>query len=498
MAGYSSISKFAFFLCILAAVRVAVYLAAFPFFGNVDEIMHYDLVLKYSSAHAPRGLETLAPGSAKSIMSFGSPEYALPNEKIEKHMVPFYFSDTSDAKVKALFIGNREYWQTITNYESGLAPLYYSVAGLWARAGMAFGLVDADSLMLLYWIRFLNVFFIAALVWVSFRAALVTFPENRFMAIAAPLLVAVMPQDTFYSIQNDVLSPLCFGWAYLCAVRCIRQQLPSARLLFQFGCAVALTVLVKSSNLPVIILAAVPVTVKALRVYRAGNFQQIKRALIFFACSAYLPVLLWFAWNMYAHGDLLASEAKIKDLHWAHKPLSEWLNTGFLTSKHMAIFWQDLMASFWRGELVWASQRLAEPGMDTFYWITSLALLLAALPAIYFRQPNEQKRVNTFMLWSYVSFLLFIMLISISFEYRGASYPTFERPYFTSGRLISGALIPFVLLYLSGFGWLLRWLKNDWIKIAMVFVIAIVICISEYRINKPVFASPYNFYATVK
>src|SRR6478672_1671259 len=62
-------------LCIVAALRVLIFSAAFPFFGNVDEAQHFDVVIKYSLGHAPRRLDLIAPESARYIAFYGSPEF---------------------------------------------------------------------------------------------------------------------------------------------------------------------------------------------------------------------------------------------------------------------------------------------------------------------------------------------------------------------------------------------------------------------------------------
>ena len=50
-------------------------LAAFPFFNNVDEPIHFDLVIKYSHGHVPRGLETLSADSAVYLSLYSSLAY---------------------------------------------------------------------------------------------------------------------------------------------------------------------------------------------------------------------------------------------------------------------------------------------------------------------------------------------------------------------------------------------------------------------------------------
>ena len=44
----------------------------------------------------------------------------------------------------------------------------------------------------------------------AYLAARIVFPEQIAMRLGVPLLVASIPQDAFYGIDNDVLSPICF------------------------------------------------------------------------------------------------------------------------------------------------------------------------------------------------------------------------------------------------------------------------------------------------
>ena len=66
-------------------------------------------------------------------------------------------------------------WSDATNPESWQPPLYYAVAGLWLKLAQLCGFSDGH---LLYWLRFLNVLFLAALVWLSFLAATEFFPQQ--------------------------------------------------------------------------------------------------------------------------------------------------------------------------------------------------------------------------------------------------------------------------------------------------------------------------------
>lgn len=77
---------------LLAAVRVFVFTAAFPFFNNVDEHYHFDLVCRYSHADVPRGLDPCSAEAAALIAVYASPEYArspreFPGGKFPPHLV---------------------------------------------------------------------------------------------------------------------------------------------------------------------------------------------------------------------------------------------------------------------------------------------------------------------------------------------------------------------------------------------------------------------------
>ena len=89
------------------------------------------------------------------------------------------------------------------------------------------GLVGLQSL---YWIRFLNVPLIAIVVWMGYLTARMIAPKRVDLRIGVPLLLAFIPQNVFYTINNDVLSPLCFGAVFLwCCNGCERRP-PALRL----------------------------------------------------------------------------------------------------------------------------------------------------------------------------------------------------------------------------------------------------------------------------
>ena len=203
--------SFVFALCVLAAIRVFVFAAAFPFFNNVDEQAHVDLVVKYSHAKPPRGIEPFAPEAALYFAVYSTPEYFVkPEQYGGQYPPPNWLLPQND--LQKILDDEIPFWESRLNHESGEPPLYYALAGGWMNVGRVLGL---RGLFLLYWVRFLNIGLAAALAWVGFAVARSTFLENQFLQLGVATLLAVWPQSAFYSVQGDALSPICFGIAFL-------------------------------------------------------------------------------------------------------------------------------------------------------------------------------------------------------------------------------------------------------------------------------------------
>ena len=209
-------------LCLLAAAHVFVFSAAFPFFNNVDEQIHFDLAVKCSQGHILRALEPVSDESVRYIVLYGSPEYlGITTNSADGQLAPPWKQPLEN--VRQALITKTASWRTVTNYEASQPPLYYTLAGLWWRLGEACGFHDG---LLLYWLRFLNVLFVVTLIWLGFVAARMIFPDNLFLQFGVPALIAFMPQTAFYSIQNDVLSPVCFGAAFILLLRWLQSGGP--------------------------------------------------------------------------------------------------------------------------------------------------------------------------------------------------------------------------------------------------------------------------------
>ena len=160
----------------------------------------------------------------------------------------------------------------------------------------------------------------AALAWLGNLAARTIFPKNYFLRLGVPALLAFIPQTTFYSIENDVLSPLCFGAAFICLVRLLRADVPDVRLVTMAGLMLAATYLAKISNLPLLVVSAVAVLCKIWRLAKAGKLRPSLPALALVVLSAGLPISAWRVWTKYNFGDCTGSGLKMQLLGWSYNP----------------------------------------------------------------------------------------------------------------------------------------------------------------------------------
>jgi hypothetical protein len=212
---------------------------------------------------------------------YGSPEYAgIPANYPGGQFPPPPWTQSLE-KVRPVLVAKTAVWRAVTNYEAAQPPLYYTLAALWWRLGKGCGFHDGR---LLYWLRFLNLLIVATLVWLGFAAARLVFPGRRFLRLGVPALLAFIPQSAFYSIQNDVLSPLAFGMAFICLVRLLRAEIPGVRLGTLTGLALAATFLTKISNLPLLAMSGLVVLFKIGCLARSGKLRAARPSRCARAC----------------------------------------------------------------------------------------------------------------------------------------------------------------------------------------------------------------------
>ena len=481
-------------LCCLAAIHVFVFSAAFPFFNNVDEPAHFDLVLKYSHGSVPRGLETFSADSAIYLSLYSSCAYlGTPDMFPDGRLPPPPWTQPVEKMRQDLAI-NAPAWQAQTNYEVSQPPLYYALAGLWWRLGKWCGF---EGGRLLYWLRFLNILFVAALVLLGYKAARMIFPGQRFLRLAVPALLAFMPQSAFYSIGNDVLSPLCFGAAIILLIHFFRPEIPGVPPGGVIGLMLAATLLAKMTNLP---LLAVSVAAMLLNLFYLAKNGKVRAALpaltTLFFCAA-LPMACWMTWCKCNFGDYTGSKLKMEHFGWTLKPFAEWRHHPIFSPGGVWTYLNGQLATFWQGEFSWHNQPLASPAIDFIYTAISLLLLLLASMYLFRRFVNLtplQRQALGFALASFIAALAFFALTSVIYDFHDCPNPSREHPYFQAGRMILGALIPFLLLFVYGLERALSFIKGRWPCWLALAGIILFMLISEIAMDWPVFASQYNWF----
>jgi len=478
-------------LCFTAALRVFVFAAAFPFFSNGDEDLHFDLITQYSAGRLPRTFDVLTNEALSFIVPYASPEFLQTPDQFPNGRFPPPLWKQSFAEVAPVVEVTRAAWQKEINWESSQPPIYYAVAGFWWRLGKGIGLTGIESL---YWIRFLNALLVSILVWLGYVVARTIGPEHLDLHIGVPLLLAFIPQDVLYVLSNDVLSPICFGAVLLCVMRWLRAESPSFLLSAITGLTIAATYLTKLSNLPLLTVAIIAIIAKLLQLLRREP-AAATLALILIILSAGIPIGSWMLWSKAHFGDVAGSATAIALLTWTPKPFADWWRHPIFSPQGLWTFWYELLARFWRGELMWQNRELGWHVADEFYAISSLLLICAAMIGI--RQNSVlstfQRQALFFTALTFMAALAFLALLSIRFDFGECIYPSRAHPYFTSGRLMSGALIPFALLYVCGIGYLLRRVG----RVASIVVVAGIMTfatVSEIFINRAVFASEHNWF----
>src|SRR5438874_1840971 len=68
-------------LCFAAALRVFIFSAAFPFFSDIDEDLHFDLVIRYAHMQPPRTYDLVGTETLDWIVPYASPEYLQPPDR---------------------------------------------------------------------------------------------------------------------------------------------------------------------------------------------------------------------------------------------------------------------------------------------------------------------------------------------------------------------------------------------------------------------------------
>ena len=486
--------KIILLLCLIAGVRVFVFSAAFPFFNIVDEQVQFDLVVRYSQAEPPRALVPPCTEALPYIAVYGTTEYFWPpSMQPGGRTAPPPWTLPMNVIAENLRAKEAIWVEKGMNHEVSQPPLYYTFAGAWWRLGKTLGL---DGGRLLYWLRFLNVPLVVALVWLGAFAAQKLFPENIFIRVAVPAFIAFLPQTTFYAINNDIFSPLTFGLAFVLLMKCWNAENLPPRLALATGLALAATFLTKISNLPLLAVAGIFLALKIVQLARAGKLRaSVSPLAILFLCAG-LPMAAWMTWCKIVFGDFTGSVLKIKFLGWTNRPFAEWFHHPIFSGQGFWFFLKGNLSTFWQGEILWQRRPLAIPAVDLFYVILTLGLLALTLAALL-RRPPRLSAPQRVALWFGFACLAaafaFFALLSVKYDFQNCFYPSREHPFFVSGRLMLGMLIPFLLLFANGLDRALGKFSLP-AKFTVLAALLHFMLASEITIDWRIFPNEYNWF----
>ena len=90
--------------------------------------------------------------------------------------------------------------------------------------------------------------------------------------------------------------------------------------------------------------------------------------------------------------------------------------------------------------------------------------------------------------------ILFLVILSVIYDFGPCIYPSPELPYFDAGRLMIGMLIPFLILYLDGLRVILERISQRLNLFIVVFLISIFVSHYETVSLIMVMKSKYNWF----
>jgi hypothetical protein len=197
-------------------------------------------------------------------------------------------------------------------------------------------------------------------------------------------------------------------------------------------------------------------------------------------------------------GDLTGAKAKAAYLGWTIKPWREMLQHPIFSLHGANLFIRDLIPMYWRGEFFWQGNPMRWQVADAFY-LGSSYLMVVGFVLYLWRDRRKLHRSaalgNYLSLYLVLASVLFLAAISLPFDFHQCYYPSRAYPYFVSGRIISGSILPFALIYLVGFEYLWAPIRKYVHPIFPLLSICIFILVAEIATRATVFHSHFNFFA---
>jgi hypothetical protein len=216
---------------------------------------------------------------------------------------------------------------------------------------------------------------------------------------------------------------------------------------------------------------------------------------MFLGCAV-PPIVLWMTWCKLNFGDCTGSALKTQFLGWTLKPFSQWWQHPIFTPHGFWIYLSRQLGTMWQGEFLWHHHPLALHGSDFVYSVLSLALIATALPAMLPQRSDTPALDRWTIILGMACFLAefgFFALISIMYDFHNSPAPSRSYPYFTAGRLLLGAVIPFLLLLAFGMDRLLKGPGTRTKFLTLAAIIGIMLAV-EVASDWPALFNEYNWF----
>jgi hypothetical protein len=481
-------------LCAIAAVRIFLFNAAFPFFNNVDEQQHFDTVYAYAHGHMPVGIETFREGSSKLISLYMTLEYMRPPESFPGgRVIAPNWTCPPEERDRRVEIKTAHFVQ-LRNQEDIQPPLYYAAAGLCYRVCESLGLSGWNRI---YGVRFLNVLIFVAMMLTAYHFLGRLYPGQTFLQVGAVVLLAFLPNPLYYSISNDVPSALVVGATFFGLVDIVRAERKSYLAYALVGAGAAASMLTKLTNAPLLLVLGIVAALRLQKARRTGAVGAEAGRLLVMAAVAILPLAAWLVRNEMVLGDWTGTRQLAEGSGWTVLPLGQMVHHPIFTVGGLYTFLEHLASTFWRGEFIWGYQPMAMGGVDAMYGLTSALFIVAAGTALVVsrRQARSAEGFTDILSLALVgASLAMLAVMSIRYDYGDCIYPSRAFPFFASGRLISGILLPFLALYLGGMDFLLRKLGLALTRWAILLALVATMTVSEIALSIAAFQSQYNWF----
>ena len=137
------------------------------------------------------------------------------------------------------------------------------------------------------------------------------------------------------------------------------------------------------------------------------------------------------------------------------------------------------------------------PPVITGFFVVVTTILLGAAAVRWGKSRRTNNSFETtldgYSLAAVIGSIAFLAWLSLLFDFHICPYPSQREPYFTSGRLILGVLVPFLILlvraieFVAGRG-------PRWLPALLVGVIAVVSLLAPLELLQAAWPSQYNWF----